>query len=1259
MQNLKTRQPQQSLSAEIIRFRPDESEFDRFKTALNRLLGNIDEADREKNQENHIRDFLLNTFYKDKNAVNGKGDIDLVIHEGKSEKEKTSVIIETKRPSSGEMISAANPNNKALRQAILYFMQERVDEKNNDLKHIVVTNIKEWFVFDAVDFNKHFYDNAAFRKEYEQWRDGKKVNRSTVLFYDEIAKPFLDELAAPLEATYFNLKDYETASEKDLIALYKIFSPYHLLKKPTEQDSNRLDQKFYTELLHIIGLEETREKNKTLIKRKAKPDSGSLLEKAIAKIESKYSRFDQKKMLDFGATREERVYNIALELCIVWTNRILFLKLLESQLIAYHEDKNAYSFLNAETINNFGELYVLFHDVLNKTTANRDEIVRAKYAHIPYLNSSLFDFADVENLTIMIDELDNNLNLTLPNSSILKKIGETASDLPTLEYLFRFLDAYDFASEGKEDVQKANRSLINASVLGKVFEKINGYKDGSIYTPGFITMYMCRQAIRLAVVQRFKNEYDLDIETFNDLYIYVSRFNKAEKITEFNLLINDLKLCDPAVGSGHFLVSALNEILAIKSELGIFADTSGKPFSQYKIKVANDELLVTDRENRPFRYMVRDGKPLTDEMQNLQRALFHEKQLLIENCLFGVDINPNSVKICRLRLWIELLKNAYYKQAPHSPAETRASARVLSGTVNTLADARVSASYAELETLPNIDINIKQGNSLLSRFTLGADLKQALKTKNEIKDYRDKVNQYKNERNRDAKRELIEIIERIKGDFRTEIFKSHPKMRDLAKKERRLYEINSPQLFDKYTEGEREVLSRNLETEIALLNKEIEAIKTNAIYKNAFEWRFEFPEVLDNDGNFLGFDIVIGNPPYIGANELAEKYPEFREHLSSEKKFKTLHQKWDIYIPFIELSTEIVKNGLCSLIIPFPYINQTYSKPSREFVIKENTLIEIVDLSSTKVFKEVTVNNCIIFFSREKRLDYSVKISKFKDDEISETHQLQSNLVLNKTSIIELNTRQKFNFKNMEVKSLGEYCFISKGMVLNADEIIAKGLFVKSDLISETESKVFSKKYVEAKNIDCYEVNKIRFLEWNTLRVPKLISRPTFQELYENNKLLINKIGKLKATFDDDNLFCDQTIRVMVLWKDLSNVHNKSIENSIKRYSYLSREKLEISSSQIELKFILAIVNSRLGNYLLDSIRGKGNIDINPEYLRNLPIKQISPEAQAPFVELVDEILRLKKAGEDTTELENRIDEMVYDLYELDEAEREIVKGAA
>ena len=283
--------------------------------------------------------------------------------------------------------------------------------------------------------------------------------------------------------------------------------------------------------------------------------------------------------------------------------------------------------------------------------------------------------------------------MELISSSILKEDKKKAELLPSLEYIFRFLDAYDFASEGKEDIQEDSKKLINASVLGKVFEKINGYKDGSIFTPGFITMYMCRQSIRLAVLQKFKDKYEWKADTFDDLKNFLADKKSSKDTLINNKLINSLHICDPAVGSGHFLVSSLNEIIAIKSELGLLADDKGVRISDYEVTIENDELIVSDEEGEIFEYqspLLKKGKS-GESMQRLQRTLFHEKQTIIENCLFGVDINPNSVKICRLRLWIELLKNAYYKQ----PA------------------------FTELETLPNIDINIKCGNSLLKPFPVG------------------------------------------------------------------------------------------------------------------------------------------------------------------------------------------------------------------------------------------------------------------------------------------------------------------------------------------------------------------------------------------------------------------------------------------------------------------------------------------------------------------------------------------------------------
>ncbi|HQV99366.1 MAG TPA: hypothetical protein PLZ91_03495, partial [Bacteroidia bacterium] len=715
--------PKKALKA-FLKQKPLRSEIDLFKANLIILLDKINVIEKrpkdesEEHLKNDLRDFLRDTYYKESNAINTKDKKDLVIHLGKTTDSEVGVIIEAKRPTNiGEMISADNPNKKALHELILYYLDERNSAGNNQLKQLVMTNVNEWYIIDANFFDKHIYRNAQIKKLYETKVNDKKDNP---FFYEEIAK-IISKLDVEIPCVYFDIREYDTIlrnnkkeDDRQLSALLKILSPQHLLKIATPNDSNTLDEKFYKELLHIIGLEEAKEGGKNIIRRKKdNRNAASLIESTIEALltDDPFHRIPDLSI--YGDTKEERAFNVSLELCITWINRILFLKLLEGQLITYHQGNKDYRFLNTETIHDFDELFKLFHKVLAVNVGDRSEAVKSKYSRVPYLNSSLFEISELEDQTIKINSLDNSGQLELISTTILKAVKSKSNKLQPLDYLFQFLDAYDFASEGTEDVQEDNKTIINASVLGKVFEKINGYKDGSIFTPAFITMYMCKQSIRLAVVEKFNETLSKKDEKlfdkFDDVKNYTSRLFKTQEILKANEIINSLRICDPAVGSGHFLVSSLNEIISIKAELGILADESGNSISGYEIEIVNDELIITDPKSNILEYKLQNGKPLSKEIQRLQKALFHEKQTIIESCLFGVDINPNSVKICRLRLWIELLKNAYYRE---------------------------ESGFTELETLPNIDINIKCGNSLLSRFALDSDLSKALKSiKYDIKAY--------------------------------------------------------------------------------------------------------------------------------------------------------------------------------------------------------------------------------------------------------------------------------------------------------------------------------------------------------------------------------------------------------------------------------------------------------------------------------------------------------------------------------------------
>jgi len=573
-----------SINKAYLKIKPVRTEFENFKNQLSELLKLINKKEGEEHNKNLIRDFLINTFYSDK-YVNTKGKTDLAIHLGKKSESFVGVIIEAKRPSEKkDMISENNLNCKAMHEVILYYLRERIENSNDEIKNIIITNAFKWFIFKAEQFEKLFY-KSKLRNEYEKWRDDKKVNKLNDHFYNEIVKRFLDETDAELDVVSFDLREFEKylneRNEKKLIPLFKKFSPPELLKEPFANDSNTLNKQFYSELLHIIGLEEYKEGSKKKIGRKAenKRDNGSLLENTIRmlKVKNIFQNLDD--ITTYGTTEDEQIYNIALELNIVWINRILFLKLLEAQLVNYHSGDENYKFLDPKIISQYDDLFELFHEVLAVKSSERNPDLIGKFSKIPYLNSSLFELSDLEKNTIDISGLKDRFNLPFYKNTVFGKKIKAKGELPTLKYLLMFLDAFDFASESGEEILEEHKTIINASVLGLIFEKINGYKEGSFYTPGFITMYMARETLRRAVVQKFNEAKGTEYKDYEELTKNLDI--SYEGRIEANKIINDLKICDPSVGSGHFLVSCLNEIIAIKADLKIFDFRNGKQVQNY------------------------------------------------------------------------------------------------------------------------------------------------------------------------------------------------------------------------------------------------------------------------------------------------------------------------------------------------------------------------------------------------------------------------------------------------------------------------------------------------------------------------------------------------------------------------------------------------------------------------------------------------------------------------------------------------------
>jgi hypothetical protein len=1213
---LKTIAPKAALNKMFLKEPLQQADMTRFKQDLNQLFERLHVAKEANEKEDFhkiiIRDFLKTNLYADF-EINLKGKKDLVIYGGTSAQSPINVLFEVKQPNSGEMIAATKPNNHALYQLIFYYLDERIQHKTLAIKQLIATDIYNWYIFDENVFDKHFYNNESFVKAYKDYKSNKKKTKD---FFNYAAQ-LLDELPVALECTYFNFNDFKTVGETDLIALYKILSPTHLLKLPLANDSNQLDKNFYAELLHIIGLEEYKEGSKKLIRRKTQPDDYSLLENTITKLKQSKIKKHQE-ILKWGNTWDEQIYNIALELSLTWVNRILFLKLLETQLIAYHRGNSSYAFLHSELIYDYPRLNTLFFEVLAERPSNRTQRINTEFEYIPYLNSSLFDLTFLEEEALQISNLEHRKEMPIFHHTVLKNDDKSpkTGTLSTLNYLFTFLDAYNFASEGNKTIQADNRNLINASVLGLIFEKINGYKDGSFFTPGFITMYMCRETIRRAVLQKFKAA-GFEADTFETL---AEEIAIRKQVKQANALLNTLKICDPAVGSGHFLVSALNEMMAIKFELGVLLHRDGTRVSDVLVQVKNDELRITDEDSgQLFQYFINEAGFAPHKRQRLQEMLFHEKQTIIENCLFGVDINPNSVKICRLRLWIELLKHAYYRQSDDK-----------------------ALNFKELETLPNIDINIKEGNSLISKLNINDDYNhfnaaRRQQIRNLVPLYKAQVDAYKSVKDKTDKT----VIQNKIADCLTA-----------------LHGLYNPDDKDyiawKTKEAEWQQASHSFlkdQDTIEKLKTELEPLATKyknkmQIYQNAFEWRFAFPEVLDTDGAFVGFDVIIGNPPYISSRDwkqlgIAEKFKGYYNHI-----YKTATYQMDLYVLFIERSFSISKStSIISLIVPNSWLSNTYSESIRHFILTNSTSLTIT-ATPTNTFEGISVDT--VFFNASKN---GIAVPSFQICKLafgtstSETIGVLpfENYSDGKTPIsmaINASLTAILSKIKSNCKELGELADITRGVHpyrtggygVSAFET---GCQTQKDVDERPYNSIEFvngyRPFIYGKNLKRFE--RIKSNEY--INYGKWLAEPRESTFFEGERVYSRKIlgQRLIVTFVQDDSVADQQV-------------------------YITKPKQGMNAL-----YLTGVLGSKLMSFYIRNYFDEVNDafpQIKVKQLKSLPINAHQINTHAAISNLVEQVLSKKQAtpSASTADLETAIDALVYALYELSAADIALIEAA-
>ena len=657
------------------------------------------------------------------------------------------------------------------------------------------------------------------------------------------------------------------------------------------------------------------------------------------------------------------------------------------------------------------------------------------------------------------------------------------------------------------------------------------------------------------------------------------------------------------------------------------------------IDIINDELVIN---NGKYTYKRNDTNTF-----EIQKGLFHLKQTIIENNLFGVDINPKSVEICKLRLWIELLKNSYY--LPKNDEKF---------------NPNLSKEFHQMQTLPNIDINIKCGNSLLNNIELSntmdnflanlnkreaqstdlfakeelsqqkADLQKKFKLafdaakeanlsyKNssgkEARLHKDEFEKQTNFLNQLFLRNCdwhIDFYMKLREFFRNYGYKN---LKTLTDEER----ITIEGFVEKF-EFHKTVQDYEREKERIIQDKDKkELFKTLKTYEETintptFEWRFEFPEVLNENGEFMGFDLVVGNPPYIDYRKIDE---QTKGILAKNSVIYKDSKEGSIYVYFIERSKEILsKNGSMIFINPISYICQEAGFGLRNFIDKNLSLNLMLNVSNLKVFDSAATYTCINHFTHKNKECKTLKFGVAKEKGDLSTINLQEieQCKIENLSLL-LNPITTKIFKANYPK-LNKFCEIFCGL--------SKAGFRTS---VEFDKKETNHPFLEASDIFRYEFKQGKFLS----QIPFYYSQ------------------------DKINIFENKEIIFMARMTNF-------IRCCVAPSGYFGGKANVLYDFKVDKRYILGLLNSKLMSYFyaqkyFASHMQGGAFGFDTLSVGNLPIPKITKENQHlvnEIINLVDKILDFKKADKDITELESKIDDLVYQLYSLNKDEISIINA--
>ena len=819
-------------------------------------------------------------------------------------------------------------------------------------------------------------------------------------------------------------------------------------------------------------------------------------------------------------------------------------------------------------------LTILFFDTLNKERANDDfKMPDGKIVKVPFLNGGLFDKEDFdEHLLTFKSKLFHNPDF---EDAIL-----TAKSNGFARGFLDFLDAFNFTVY--EDSPDDHTVAVDPEMLGHIFENLlEDNKDkGAFYTPKEIVHYMCQESLTeyLCTTLQIKDEV-AEREAVNQLLKnkIVDTVLKPE-IAELEKALDNVKICDPAIGSGAFPMGLLQEIFSIKE---LIAYETGKEWQPAETKLN-----------------------------------------IIQNSIYGVDIEKGAVDIARLRFWLSLVVDEEKPKA-----------------------------------LPNLDYKIVVGDSLISKFD-GEIVEIDWERKSSV----GKADEYV----KNVQRLLVEVADKQKKYF-------NPNNKYKKKLQAEIRNLKIELLINQLSFNKELYISKTVqkggfmptatdikhnterELQIAGFDKLISKLKN--LLKNPdetfnhFDWKLDFPEVLNPylvNGNG-GFDIVIGNPPYVSyfsrqAVKVDERYLDALKNKSEFINDKTKKGRYHTVQFFLDREIKLMKSkGILSNIIDISFFEKAFTD-IRGFILKEIAINEII--ANLNVFENVASGQLVLSFKNNKPSDkHQVKWKNNFDE--SPVYVPQIMWTKDSSYTISIPKSNLINKIEADCKNFISYCDVKVGVNIGG----VKEYFMKND------PKYFP--FINgSNNVQLYKIifpsdkqlkDGMMYFDFNKKVEKKIwdegIGTPSIGETNERflkPKLVIRQSDvRLTATYDDEGYHCD--------------------------YNLFTTNKL--SSAPLELKYILSLLNSKLMTYY---VLEKGYLNIKPGKtpqirvtdVKELPIKET--RSQAPFIRLVDYILFLKKLELINTSdqliptyFEQIIDGMVYELYFpelLKKHNREIIK---